>query len=159
MKKEVVKWEAKLLKHHKQSRIGIYFDKHAALIAEIKEIKGVRWSHTLKAWHIPDVVENRLRFKLPEKIIGIQNISKINLVNQKAYQAYIDTLYLKAYSCSTIKTYNQKLSMIDIPIYQKQYYQFYEPITPHINQRNFYLKVNLAINTALEVPNWYLNRA
>ncbi|WP_208646798.1 tyrosine-type recombinase/integrase [Pedobacter jejuensis] len=112
MEKEAVKWEAKLLRHYKQSRIAIYFGKDAALLKQIKEIKGVRWSHTLKAWHVPDVVENRIRFKLPEKIIGMQNISKIDFANQKAYQAYIDTLYLKAYSRSTIKTYTVEFAQL-----------------------------------------------
>ncbi|RZL31654.1 MAG: integrase, partial [Pedobacter sp.] len=43
---------------------------------------------------------------------GQQNIYKINLVNQKAYQDFIDLLYLKAYSIATIKTYTVEFAQL-----------------------------------------------
>lgn len=107
-----IKWGAKLVKHHNVSRIAVYFEKDINLIHHIKQIKGARWSASLKVWHVPDHVENRKKFKLPEKIIGTQNISKIDPVNQKAYQAYIDLLYLKAYSHNTIKTYTVEFAQL-----------------------------------------------
>jgi len=78
------KWIAKLVRHHNMNRIAVYFERNAALTAQIKQIKGTRWSNSLKAWHLPDNIENRKKFKLPEKIIGKQNIYKINQANQKA---------------------------------------------------------------------------
>lgn len=105
-------WEAKLIKHHNVHRIGVYFAKDSKFIRAIKEIKGARWSSSLKVWHLPDNAENRKRFKLPQKIIGKQNIYKIDQINQKAYQAYIDLLYLKAYSPSTIKTYTVEFAQL-----------------------------------------------
>ena len=33
-----MKWEAKLVKHNKEDRIAVYFEKDAALIARIKKL-------------------------------------------------------------------------------------------------------------------------
>jgi integrase/recombinase XerD len=112
MATEKIKWEAKLVKHYSISRIAVYFEKTTERIRRIKEIKGAKWSKTLNAWHLPDNAENRKRFKLPEKTIGKQNIFKISQINQKAYQAYIDMLYLKAYSLNTIKTYTLEFAQL-----------------------------------------------
>jgi integrase/recombinase XerD len=107
-----MKWEAKLINHKNQSRIAVFFEKNAALILRIKQIKGAKWSQSLKVWHLPDVPENRTRFKLPEKTIGKTAINKINPINQQAYQNYIDLLYLKAYSPNTIKTYTVEFAQL-----------------------------------------------
>jgi len=112
-------WEAKLIKHHNLNRIAVYFPKNEKFISAIKTIKGVRWSKSLKVWHLPDISENRKRFKLAEKIIGLQNLQKIDNVNQKAYQNYIDMLYLKAYSPLTIKTYTSEFAQLLYLIKQK----------------------------------------
>ena len=63
-----MKWEAKLVKHNKEKRIAIYFEKDATIITRIKKLTGVRWSATLKAWHLPDNQENRNRFKIKLEI-------------------------------------------------------------------------------------------
>lgn len=117
------KWLAKLIRHHNTNRISINFAPDAALNNYIKTIKGARWSQSLKVWHIPDLTENRIIFKLPEKIIGKQNIFKINQINQNAYQAYIDLLYLKAYSKSTIKTYTVEFAQLLYLIKEKPVWQ------------------------------------
>lgn len=61
------KWEAKLIKHQNLNRIAIYFEKNESLIGIVKKIKGARWSQSLKVWHLPDVLENRKRFKLQKR--------------------------------------------------------------------------------------------
>ncbi|RZK36338.1 MAG: integrase [Pedobacter sp.] len=106
------KWFAKLIKHHGYNRIAVYFEHHAELTVRIKKVKGARWSNSLKVWHLPDHAENRSKFKLPVKIIGQQNLAKINQINQIAYQAYTDMLYLKAYSLATIKTYTVEFAQL-----------------------------------------------
>jgi len=105
-------WSAKIIDHKGKSRIGVYFEKDKDLIIRIKKLVGVKWSQSLKVWHLPDTPENRKRFKLPEKTIGKQAIAKIDEVNKKAYQNYIDMLYLKAYSPSTIKTYTVEFAQL-----------------------------------------------
>lgn len=98
-------YKAKLITHKGENRIAVYFENNPILIARFKKLKSAKWSSTLKVWHLPDNVAYRLKFKLPQKIIGHNNIPKINSINQKAYEAYIDMLYLKAYSQATIRTY------------------------------------------------------
>ncbi len=107
-----MKWEAKLIIHKNQSRVAVYFEKNAALILRIKQLKGVKWSQSLKVWHLPDTPEYRNRFKLPEKTIGKTAITKIEPINQQAYQNYIDLLYLKGYSPNTIKTYTVEFAQL-----------------------------------------------
>ena len=107
-----IHWEAKLINHNNQSRIAVYFEKDTALILRIKQIIGVKWSQSLKVWHLPDTPENRIRFKLISKTIGKTTFIKINLVNQQAYQNYIDLLYLKAYSPNTIRTYTTEFAQL-----------------------------------------------
>ena len=112
MEKQGIKWEAKLLKINNQNRIAVYFENRADLNERIRKIKGVRWSQSLKAWHLPDIPENRKRFNLPEKIIGENTLNKINSINRLAYHNYIDTLYLKAYRPNTIKTYTVEFAQL-----------------------------------------------
>jgi integrase/recombinase XerD len=97
-----MKWEAKAIKHNKEKRIAIYFEKDATLIARVKKLTGVRWSATLKAWHVPDNPENRERFKItPELILNDNHTAYIKKFEQ--------WLYSKRYSASTIKTYSEAL--------------------------------------------------
>jgi integrase/recombinase XerD len=97
-----MKWEAKAIIHNKEKRIAIYFEKDATLIARVKKLTGVRWSATLKAWHVPDNTENRERFKIaPELILNDNHTAHIKKFEQ--------WLYSKRYSASTIKTYTEAL--------------------------------------------------
>jgi site-specific recombinase XerD len=105
-------YKAKLITHKGVNRIAVYFENKPELISRFKKLKGAKWSATLKVWHLPDHTENRVNFKLPEKIIGYKNMARIHLINQKAYQAYIDMLYLKAYSPATIKTYTSEFAQL-----------------------------------------------
>lgn len=85
-------YNAKLITHKGENRIAVYFENKAELIARFKKLKGCKWSASLKVWHLPDNTENRIKFKLPKKIIGYKNMAKIHSINQKAYQTYIDIL-------------------------------------------------------------------
>ncbi len=43
--------------HHNEQRIKIDFAFDAAAIAKLKQLDDVRWSQTIKAWHLPDTKE------------------------------------------------------------------------------------------------------
>ena len=58
-----MKWKAIIVKHNKGDRIAVYFEKDTALIARIKKPEGVRWSSTLKAWHLSNTEAYRVKFK------------------------------------------------------------------------------------------------
>ncbi|WP_304200526.1 site-specific integrase [Flavobacterium alvei] len=97
-------WKAKIIKHRKENRIAVYFEKNAELIVRIKKLDGSRWSQTLGVWHLPDTEENRIRFKItPESHNlpsqeGIENLKKFKQI-----------LRSKRYSESTIATYSEAL--------------------------------------------------
>jgi integrase/recombinase XerD len=95
-------WKAELIKHRGENRIAVYFEKNAEWIARIKKLENVKWSATLKAWHLPDNDENRKRFKLDPTI---------NLSEEQALKIaeFIRWLKSKRYSESTIKTYSEAI--------------------------------------------------
>ena len=97
-------WNAKLITHHKEPRIAVYFEKNAELIARIKKLEGSKWSQTLKAWHLPDTEENRIRFKLPLAASLLPNEEGIAAMAQ--FKNYLRS---KRYSDSTIITYTDAL--------------------------------------------------
>jgi integrase/recombinase XerD len=59
-----MKWEAKIIKHKGDARIAVLFDKEKSLIERIKQVEGSRWSQSLRLWHLPDTIDNRIRFKI-----------------------------------------------------------------------------------------------
>ena len=97
-------WNAKVIKHRKESRIAVYFEKDAELIARIKNIDGSRWSQTLRAWHLPDTDENRIRFKIAPLSHYIPSSEGITQIEK--FKQYLRS---KRYSESTITTYSEAL--------------------------------------------------
>lgn len=95
-------WEAKLAKHRGEERIAVYFKKDPELIARIKKLEGARWSPNLMAWHLPDTEENRVRFKIPLKVIlhpdHAAKIASFNMwmqskrLSKNTIQVYIEAL-------------------------------------------------------------------
>lgn len=118
-----MKWTAKIIEHNSTSRIAVYFDKNVELIQRIKKLNGARWSKTLGAWHLPDVVAYRIQFKLNLKndlFLGKEVLSKIHTNNQPALQRFIETLELKAYSKSTIITYRNEFAQLLFALKSKE---------------------------------------
>lgn len=99
-----MKWTAKTIKHRGESRIAVYFEKNADLIARIKQVEGSRWSQTLMAWHLPDTEENRLRFKLVPKSNTLP--SEEGILQIEKFKQWMRS---KRYSESTITTYSEAL--------------------------------------------------
>ncbi|MFZ4799183.1 MAG: tyrosine-type recombinase/integrase [Bacteroidia bacterium] len=104
-------WEAKLLKHKGESRIAVYFEKNAEWIARIKKLEGVRWSSSLKAWHLPDTEENRLRFKITIAEVIKAGLNEISTENKQELNRFIETIQLKGYSPATLKTYKNEFTL------------------------------------------------
>jgi len=105
-----MQWEAKMIKHRNEKRIAVFFEKNADLILRIKKLDGVRWSQTLKAWHLPDTNENRIRFKIAENE-GKSALSQIKQVNQLILKRFIEEIQLKGYSDATLKTYRNEFGI------------------------------------------------
>ena len=99
-----IKWQAKLIKLDRVSRIAVSFENSQELIGRIRKIEGAQWSQSNKVWHLPDTEEIRKRFKiapcsnyLPSEE-GIAQIEKFK-----------HWLRSKRYSESTLKTYSEAL--------------------------------------------------
>jgi integrase/recombinase XerD len=103
-------WSAKIITHKGSKRIAVYFEKNAELIARIKQIEGARWSQSLVAWHLPDTVENRIRFKIA-LTEGKSVLSQIQDHNQLVLKRFIEEIQLKGYSSSTLKTYRNEFGV------------------------------------------------
>jgi integrase/recombinase XerD len=97
-------WTAKLIKHRNESRVAVYFDKNANLIERIKLIEGARWSQQKTVWHIPDTIENRVRFKI-EPLTNSQPSAE-GIVQIEKFKQWLRS---KRYSESTITTYSEAL--------------------------------------------------
>ena len=100
----IMKWEAKTITHKGSKRIAVYFEKDLDLIARIKQVEGSRWSQTLRAWHLPDTEENRIRFKLAPHSHSIPSSEGIEQIEK-----FKQWLRSKRYSESTITTYSEAL--------------------------------------------------
>ena len=126
-----MKWEAKIITYKKEKRIAVYFEKNAELIVRIKKLTGSRWSQTLRAWHLPDTVEDRERFHLVSLSHSIPSAEGIEQIKK-----YMQWLSSKRYSPNTIKTYSEalksflifyreksitKISNEDVIIYNNEY--------------------------------------
>lgn len=97
-----------LTTHHNKQVIVIRFEYSLELNKRVKELVGVRWSQSKKAWYVPDTPQYRQKFGLAPKPMGKEVLSNIHALNQPAFHKLIETLQLKAYSLSTIKTYRNE---------------------------------------------------
>lgn len=95
-------WKAEIIKHKNESRIAVYFEKNTDWNTRIKKLTDARWSNTLKAWHLPDTIENRLKF-------GLAQAKTSEAYHQKEIVEFIRWLRSKRYSENTIKTYSEAL--------------------------------------------------
>jgi integrase/recombinase XerD len=98
-----MKWKAEFIQHKGERRIAIYFENTPELNARIKKLEGVKWSQTLRAWHLPDTLENRAKLKLSLPVI----INENKLLKIEQFKRWMSS---KRYSDNTIKTYAEALS-------------------------------------------------
>jgi integrase/recombinase XerD len=114
-------WEAKLIVHREEKRIGIKADDNPYMNGEIRKFNDARWSKTLRCWHVPDTPFNRLRWNIeleePESDEEIELQKKktnerSNFVSQEI-QKYLKDFryYLKSmrYGENTIDVYSNAL--------------------------------------------------
>ena len=96
-------WEARAVTHRGEKRIAIYFEKNQEFAARLKKMEGARWSATLRAWHLPDIEQNRALFKMPaiEPPISQEALQQIEQFKKR--------LNAMRYSESTVKTYGEAL--------------------------------------------------
>lgn len=111
-----MKWKAEPIKHTNQARIALHFEYSKEANERVRKLTGVKWSSTLKVWHVPDnnvyrkqfklPVINEMEIKLPPVLTGNQlPVAIPGQMQQLAVAAYSETLRLKNYSPNTLKNY------------------------------------------------------
>ncbi len=100
----MMEWKAQLVTHKGEERIVVYFEKDDTLTARLRSLGDARWSKQMKAWHLPDTIENRKRFKLP-----LPDESNSSSAIDEQLEKYRQWLSVKRYSDNTIKTYTETL--------------------------------------------------
>lgn len=105
-------WKFELAEHDNKPVILIRFpfnNEHQLLV---RTFTGVRWSNSKKAWYVLDTPIYRQRFGIKTEPIGKEVLIQIHAVNQPALLRLIETLELKAYSPSTIRTYRNEFAQL-----------------------------------------------
>ena len=120
-----MKWKAEPIIHNKQARIALHFTYSKEANERVRKLTGVKWSNTLKVWHVPDNDVYRAQFKLtaqppnPLKREPLRLPQPVTDNTQEKRQlppeiiakveAYKRWLRSKRYSDNTIKTYTEAL--------------------------------------------------
>lgn len=92
--------------------IFIRFEYNRELNERVRKLVGVQWSRTEKAWYVRNNPHYRQQFGLTPPLAGKKVIAHIHSVNQQAFQVFIETLQLKAYSQSTLITYRNEFAQL-----------------------------------------------
>lgn len=160
------------LNQHKGSeRIFAHYAYNTGVNKIMKEIPGAKYSATRQSWHLPPVKETvqmlaakvkdiaeldvqQLREQLTAKKqlpamvqshTNKPNVSELCAANKEALDRYIETLILKAYSGSTIKTYRNEFFQLLKEIKHKPV----NDLTPdHIRRYMFYCLDHYKISEA-----------
>jgi integrase/recombinase XerD len=142
-----MKWEAKIIKYKGDTRIAVSFEKKATLIERIKQVEGSRWSQSLRLWHLPDTIDNRIRFQIETPVNNTLSEEKIEQITK-----FCQWLLSKRYSPSTIKTYSEALRSFLLFFDEK-------PVSEITNEdvvlynNNYILKHNLSASYQNQIVN------
>jgi len=98
--------------HRNKPVIFIYFVYDQKLDAQVRKLIGVKWSRSKKTWYVPDNQQYRKQFGLQLKPCGKEVLLHIHPCNQPALQLLTETLQLKAYSESTVRTYRNEFAQL-----------------------------------------------
>lgn len=98
--------------HQNKAVIFILFDYNPRLNERVRKLVGVKWSGTRKAWYVPDNLTYRQKFGLDPVLIGKDVLAHVDPVNQPALERLVETLQLKAYSPSTLRTYRNEFAQL-----------------------------------------------
>jgi len=125
--------------HRGAERVFADFPYNHKLNEVLQQVDGIKWSRTKKQWHLPmnkdsiitlqDKVKSLARLDLSKLKKQLEERKKMPLVelpsaarkvmlhelcasNQRAFEIFIKTLQLKAYSKNTIKTYRTEFGVL-----------------------------------------------
>lgn len=135
-------WTAKALKHRGQKRIALSFPYNDELQKKVRTIPDSRWSHNLRAWHIPDTPENRM-------IAGLAPEEILNPMHEASLQSFVHWLRSKRYSENTIRTYSDAL---------RSFLMFYNDIPAEQINENDFIRFNNQYIIARQLSSSFQNQ-
>jgi len=102
MEYKPIDYEISIGKHKEQAVIWLRFSYDRAKIEAVQSI-GAKWSQSSSCWYLKDTVSNR-------NICGLYLVAnaKLSETNMRALRRMQETLELKGYSPSTIRTYSSE---------------------------------------------------
>jgi integrase/recombinase XerD len=98
--------------HQNKEVIFMRFGYDSELIAQVKKIAGTRWSQSQKAWYISDTPRNRIKLGLDLRTTTKAMLNNIGEANHDTFLRFIETIQLKFYSPSTLKTYKNEFAQL-----------------------------------------------
>lgn len=98
--------------HRQKAVIFIRFADDLILTKWVRQLTGACWSRTQRAWYVLDNAHYRRQFGIAPPLAGKTVIAHIHAVNQPAFQRLIESLQLRAYSASTLKTYRNEFAQL-----------------------------------------------
>ncbi|OCB78875.1 tyrosine-type recombinase/integrase [Flavobacterium crassostreae] len=139
-------WTGKLIEYKSQKRIAVLFAKDPELLLEVRKIDGAKWSPQKVFWHIPDTLENRIKFEIVPDI----SAPKSEAIAQ--IEKFRQWLRSKRYSENTVATYCDAL---------KSFLLFYQdkPVSQITNEdviiynNQYILKNNLSASYQNQIVN------
>lgn len=105
-------WQFELGEHDHKPVILIRFPYQAEQQKLVRQLTGVRWSQSRKAWYVLDTPQYRQRFGLNTEPVGKEVLLQVHDLNKPALLRLIETLELKAYSPSTVVTYRNEFAQL-----------------------------------------------
>ncbi len=105
-----VSYEPGVLKE--EAVILIRFPYEPTLNKRVRQLTGVRWSNSQKAWYVKDNDHYRQLFRLPLRELGKRALAKVSEVNRLALQRFVETIRLKGYSHNTETTYRNEFAQL-----------------------------------------------
>lgn len=98
--------------HRDKAVIFIRFEHNSQTRQDVKNLAGIKWSQSAKAWYVADNQHQREKFGLQPEPAGKNVLAHIEAENRPALRLFVETLQLKAYSASTIKTYRNEFAQL-----------------------------------------------
>lgn len=103
-------WQIKPINYKNELRIAIYFEHNDAWNKLVRQLDGVRWSASMRCWHVADTDANRQLLCLP-KYQAPRGKGDLRPDAIECIVAYERWLRSKRYSSNTIKVYSDAVKV------------------------------------------------
>ena len=116
-------WETVLVVHNGEKRILLRFTNNAFWNVLVRKLEGVRWSKTLRGWHVIDNRQYRILFNLPlldATMNALHHLANIETSNLQQIKKCVEWMRSRRYSPNTIDSYSKALGVFFVFYNQKK---------------------------------------